>query len=317
MKLTLLVGPPGSGKSTLAKPQCAIEGAVYINQDSQGREGHLENFKKAISEGKSIVVDRMGFNRDQRNRYLDPAKAAGYETEIIVLHQPYSVCLERVCARTNHETIKDEASARGALGLFFSKYERVQDNEANKITRIWPDGPKEMAIYSDLDGTLCDVEHRRHFVRPPANTLVGPDGSMVNVFGDLDPWPLDKPLPKFKKNWKNFFKNLSYDPVNKPVMEVLKKFSKDGYSIVYATGRPDNYKRETAIWLHDNDAPVGHLFMRRRDDNRDDDIVKEIILDFEILTRYNVLFCLDDRDQVVRMLRKRGLTVFQVADGDF
>lgn len=300
MKLTLFVGPPGSGKSTMARAlflaQETAFTTTYINQDSQGREGHLQLFKEAISKGYPVIVDRMGFNRDQRNRYLNPAKEAGYETEIIVLHQPYSVCFERVMSRKDHETIKDESAARGALGTFFSKYERVSDSEANKVTRIWPDGPKDVAIYSDLDGTLCDVEHRRHFVRP------------------------DMPLAgnePFKKDWKSFFKNMVYDPVNTPVMETLRKFSRDGYPIIYCSGRPDSYKRETLTWLDEHNAPEGPLFMRRRDDNRQDDVVKEILLDFEILTRYNVLFCLDDRDQVVNMLRKRGLTVFQVANGDF
>ena len=57
--------------------------------------------------------------------------------------------------------------------------------------------------------------------------------------------------------------------------------------------------------------------MRDRHDSRMDAIVKEILLDFEILTRYEIFFCLDDRDQVVKMLRSRGQTVLQVAEGDF
>lgn len=57
MKLTLLVGPPGSGKSTFAKKRIEEDGdhgaaTVYVNQDSQGKQGHQEIFRNALySEG--------------------------------------------------------------------------------------------------------------------------------------------------------------------------------------------------------------------------------------------------------------------------
>ena len=57
--------------------------------------------------------------------------------------------------------------------------------------------------------------------------------------------------------------------------------------------------------------------MRPRFDCRKDDIVKEIILEFEILPRYKPHFVLDDRQQVVDMWRKRGLTVLQCDEGNF
>ena len=58
--------------------------------------------------------------------------------------------------------------------------------------------------------------------------------------------------------------------------------------------------------------------MRPRDDHRKDDIVKEIILDFEIKTRVNnILFAVDDRQSVVDLWRNRGITTLACAKGDF
>lgn len=57
--------------------------------------------------------------------------------------------------------------------------------------------------------------------------------------------------------------------------------------------------------------------MRRSGDFRPDYIVKEVILDFEILTRYTPYIIIDDRDQVVKMWRRRGYTCLQCAPGDF
>ena len=57
--------------------------------------------------------------------------------------------------------------------------------------------------------------------------------------------------------------------------------------------------------------------MRATGDQRRDSIVKLEIFDQEIRDRYHVIGVFDDRQQVVRMWRALGLTVFQVAEGDF
>ncbi len=294
-KLILLVGPPGSGKSSLAHAMCQLAdqaneaSIIYINQDSQGKDGHFELFTKALLKFQPIIVDRMNFNKEQRNRYLSVAKAYGYETEIIVLHVSFEECLARCTLRKDHETIKDEATAKKAISMFFSKYERVQDDEADLVERRWPEGEKLDAIYCDLDGTLCDTSWRQHHVQPPEGQ---------------------------KKNWPAFFDGIAKDPVNEPVMQCLCVMN-NYYDIVYCSGRNNKYKEASQNWLDFNGAPAGNLYMRQDNDSRPDFIVKEILLDFEVLTRYNILFCLDDRNQVVEMLRRRGLTVFQVAPGDF
>ncbi len=296
-KLIVMVGPPGSGKSTYANTSPHTASYSYINQDSQGRD-HLILFDVAIMAGKDIVVDRMGFSKSQRSRYLGKAKENGYDTEIVVLHVPYRVCLERCLARKNHETIKDESNARQALALFFGKYERVSDDEADKVTRVWPEGEKPSAIICDLDGTLCNVDHRLHFVRRPQGE---------------------------RKDWKGFFDNILGDSVNKWCADILTTMSKK-HLIVYCSGRPDDRRRDTVQWLKENDlfnfengGPNYdfYLYMRPRNDSRDDSIVKEIILDFEILTRFTPYFMIDDRKRVFEMWRSRGFTCLACANGDF
>lgn len=286
--LIVMVGPAGAGKSTFSK-QYVEQGYTYINQDSQGRE-HLNNFDLAVMAGKNIIVDRMGFSKQQRSRYLDIGKKHGYKSTIIVLHQPYSVCFERCMARQGHETIKEEKAARGALNLFFTKYERVEDSEADEVQRIWPDGPKVSAIICDLDGTLCNVEHRRVFVNKPKGE---------------------------KKDWKGFFDAMEKDTLNKWCADILLRFFGPELCIVYCSGRPDNFRKQTQEWLKNYGLDIGPLFMRPRSDSRQDNIVKEILLDFELLSRYKPYFMIDDRTQVVEMYRKRGFTVLQCDKGDF
>ena len=57
--------------------------------------------------------------------------------------------------------------------------------------------------------------------------------------------------------------------------------------------------------------------MRTLGDMRKDSIVKQELYEQNILGKFNVSFILDDRQQVVDMWRSLGLTVFQVAEGDF
>jgi hypothetical protein len=57
--------------------------------------------------------------------------------------------------------------------------------------------------------------------------------------------------------------------------------------------------------------------MRAAGDGRNDADVKQEMVDKHIRGRYNVLLWLDDRDRVVRRIRKLGIKVAQVAEGDF
>jgi predicted kinase len=295
-QLTMLVGPPGSGKSTMAKNLIHNDGdhgaaTVYINQDSQGKLQHMEKFREAIRNGQHIIVDRMNFNKAQRNGYLEQAKKAGYETEIRVLHESYNTCYERACERVGHETIKDEINARQAINFFFKSYERVEDWEADRVIRIYPEHRKLSAIICDLDGTLCNIEHRRHHVRKT-------DGS--------------------KKNWMAFMDGIKDDTLHNWCESILRMFRQNsGMQIVLCSGRSENERPATVEWLDKHKIGYDNLFMRLGGDSRQDSIVKEILLDFEILTRYTPYFMIDDRQQVVDMWRKRGFVCLQCDKGDF
>lgn len=286
-KIIVLVGAPGSGKSTLAD-KYTKKGYYYISQDLYGKEKHLNYFFDAVERRDDIIVDRMSFSKEQRKRYLEYAKNnGGYKTKVIVLYTPKQICYERGIARTNHPTIKDAQTMAKVLDMFFSKFEFVEKDEADIIEEVYCDlGSKDRVIVCDIDNTLSNTDHRQHFVS-----------------GD-------------KKNWKQFFDNMDKDPVHSWCDTLLDRF-KGFCPIILCSGRPDSYRKVTEKWLLDNAITYSSLFMRPRSDSRRDDLVKRIILNFELLPRYDILFWLDDRKQVVDAIRAEGVRVLQVDPGEF
>jgi FMN phosphatase YigB (HAD superfamily) len=165
----------------------------------------------------------------------------------------------------------------------------VEDWEADLVVRHYPEGEKPSAVICDLDGTLCDIEHRRHHVRSEGK----------------------------KKNWMAFMDGIKDDKPNRWCIDILLGLRQE---VVFCSGRSENERSATEHWFTGN-LPIGlwgkKLFMRQSGDSRQDNVVKEIILDFEILTRYTPYFMIDDRQQVVDMWRKRGFVTLQCDKGDF
>jgi predicted kinase len=89
------------------------------------------------------------------------------------------------------------------------------------------------------------------------------------------------------------------------------------YVIIGMSGRPDTWREKTEGWYHNWGIPFDEFYMRAADDKRNDADVKQEMVDKYIRGKYNVLMWFDDRDRVVRRLRKLGIKVSQVAYGDF
>jgi hypothetical protein len=153
--------------------------------------------------------------------------------------------------------------------------------------------PKDVII-CDIDGTIADLSHRLHYIRP------------------------DHPAFTGKKNWPAFHAGCAEDAPHEDVRLILWTLAPIGVrEVVYVSGRNDVARSATEEWLRVHNFPIGKLMLRVAGDYRSDDIVKEEILDRMGLTPERVLCVLDDRQRVVDMWRRRGFRVLQVAAGDF
>lgn len=107
------------------------------------------------------------------------------------------------------------------------------------------------------------------------------------------------------------------DTPNLSIVELVKRLATH-YEIIIFSGRDSICREITQQWLDKNRIRYLELFMRPEGDMRKDSIVKRELYEAHVKAKYDVLFVLDDRNQVVDMWRNElGLTCLQVAPGDF
>jgi hypothetical protein len=146
---------------------------------------------------------------------------------------------------------------------------------------------KKNCFIFDLDGTICNVSHRRQYV-------------------------VTKP-----RNWDAWNKGLINDVPNVAVQKVfqaLRNANDYDTDLIIVSGRSDDYKEQTVKWLTDNEIFYDEIYMRKYKDHRDDAVVKAEIAD-EIEKTHQILGVFDDRQRVVNMWIERGIWVFDVGQG--
>lgn len=135
----------------------------------------------------------------------------------------------------------------------------------------------------------------------PAVYLVDIDGT-VALFNGRNPY---------------YESRVSSDLLNEPVAEVLKSLLATGEKLIFITGRTDASASDTAQWLARHGLENLAIHHRAGGDGRQDAVVKRELFEQHIRGQFRVKAVFDDRQQVVDMWRELGLTVFQVAPGNF
>ncbi|MHC6175433.1 phosphatase domain-containing protein [Glutamicibacter sp. X7] len=304
-KLTITRGLPGSGKTTYAKAWVADdpEQRVRINRDAlrmmlhfrQGKVPHLteQAITKAAQDlartylraGLDVIVDDTNLRQRHAREWATLAKISGADFAVEdFTGVPLETCLWQnknrdMALHVPEDVIRDMHQKFIAGGpLEFPS----ADAPAVEQWEPWePTKGLEDVYLVDIDGTIALCGDRDIY-----------DGSKVHL-----------------------------DTVNEDVAYVVKFLALAGNRIVFMTGRSREFETETVQWLADNEF-IGRfmkteLHMRPAGDKRKDSVVKHELFNEHIRGKYNVAGVFDDRNQVVEMWRAIGLTVFQVADGNF
>ena len=145
---------------------------------------------------------------------------------------------------------------------------------------------KKKAIIVDLDGTLCNTKHRNHIL-------------------ETNPG-----------NWDKFNEGIPFDIPNPWCMEIVENFAKEGYHILFVTGRNSNTHDATEQWLRTYLNPTVQWDLHMRPDHNyiADTIIKTNIYFTKILPFYDVVFCVDDKRSICDLWRSLGLVALHCED---
>lgn len=148
-------------------------------------------------------------------------------------------------------------------------------------------------IIFDIDGTLADVRHRRHFVEP----LVG------------------------RKEWGRFFDEMVYDPPYRDVCLLAELLgdhplvNHGAIKLFVFSGRPDTHRKQTEDWLRIYTRSLLEkaegVLMRAAGDFRPDVEVKRDMLNSIRELGYDPRLVVDDRPAVISMWKEEGITVLE------
>lgn len=165
-------------------------------------------------------------------------------------------------------------------------------------------------IIFDLDGTLADCEHRRHFVQ------VDHERNIMKAFnaGNIT---LDEFKKSWKPDWNSFHEDCHKDLPVWPVVTVMESLFLNNVTlqekeIQIWSGRCESVRDKTEYWLKYivGENTYSKLQMRPIGDSTPDDVLKEKWLDEALAEGKKIECVFDDRPKVLKMWRRRGIFVF-------
>ncbi len=175
-------------------------------------------------------------------------------------------------------------------------------------------------IIFDLDGTLANCEHRRHFVDPNKEYEIKSQNFNMNDIRheDLNSYGgvvLNKNVKSWKPDWNSFYQACDQDkPINPAIEILIVLWIKEGEELEIWSGRSESVRNKTEKWLNKNIFSFGieicPLKMRSVGDSTPDDVLKEKWLDEVLSEGKTIDYVFDDRPKVIRMWRKKGIFVF-------
>lgn len=313
-RMLILHGLPACGKSTYRKGlmenwpgqwhyinwdeiRHSDPGWVYTRKaEKEIQEASFAAAEELLRLGHDLIIDNTNLNPKTSRRWMELGLKHGVYVETKFFDTPLDECIRRNELRTGWENVPRPVIER--MALFNGKI----------------DFSNKKLVLVDMDRTLADCEHRRHFldIRDCLMCL----GTGFNQSGEEDCIHC-KGTGHTKKNWDGFYSDCISDPPVESILTWVKALGDDpDFMVCIVSGRPtDKAGRETVAWLEKHNVPFDRIFMRAAADHRPDYMVKQEILDR--LPKNQIAFAIDDRNQVVEMWRRNGLTVYQVAEGNF
>lgn len=287
-KIYFLKWLPASGKSTWAKEQVAKNphGTVRVNKDDLRAMCHnwvwgKDNEKLIIDIRDSIIWEALDKNR---NVIVDDTNFNPDHIE-------------------NIRKIAKDKLAEVIVKFFDVPVEECIERDSHR----W-----EKSVGSDVIMKMYN-DYLKPSEEPLEQDFDLPHAIIVDIDGTV---------AKMNWRWPHDYNRVSEDLPHHDIIDLVHMFSQKGYKIIFLSGRKPSCFDTTKEWIMSNiqgdSNLLFELYMREsEDDNRKDYIFKEEAYDKYIKGKYYVKYCIDDRDQVVKLWRSLWLRCLQVADGNF
>lgn len=146
-------------------------------------------------------------------------------------------------------------------------------------------GTRRVAIF-DFDGTLSDGSKRLHLL--PTKDL------------------------HLTESWSEFNRAAIFDDPIKSTIEVMNSLHHAGVWVIILTGRSDEVRYESELWLQRHGARYDYMIMRPHTDNRKDTVMKEEAV--RAIGIENIMAAWDDSPQIIPLFRSLGITTYAVVD---
>lgn len=285
-ELIFTVGLPASGKSTWAKNMATDSNFVRISRDD------LRNMRGTywIPEQENMISD--------------------WEVQLAVLafNSGKSVILDATNLSEKRRLEFREKVMRKTNVLFLFRTKLFDTSVEECIKRdnertVGKVGKKVILDMANRYGLKTKYPEYRYQAGLPSAIICDLDGTLAeNITG------------RGFYDWSR----VGEDAMDTTINNILDYHREHGVKIIIMSGRDGVCFDETHKWLVDHGIIFDSLLMRAEKDQRKDSIVKKELFDEYVKDKYNILFALDDRDQVVDMWRKElGIKCLQVNYGDF
>lgn len=301
-------GLSGSGKSYWARETSVETGAFQLEMDQyramfgfpsgspqwiRAKEAlafqcMLDNLVSLVKKGQDVILSNTHVSNNWPEQYRQALQGLGVVFKAVdFMEAPIETCIERDLARNGYACVGENVIRRQYKTFLRNPYPN------SGVWEEWLNSPlpfafepkqyvwynsKRRAVVFDLDGTLFHMSPDR---------------------GPYQYHLVEKDAP----NW--------------PVINALKAHQAAGWAIVLSSGRDGGFRRYTERALEAAGITYDDLFMRPAGSKAKDSFVKHHMVHNEIGPKYDISLWYDDRQQVVDMLRSIGITVAQVAPGQF
>jgi predicted kinase len=293
-KIFITKGLPGSGKSTWAKQYITDHpNTIRVNKDDIRAMLHNGRWSKsneketlrirdyiimdALERNCDVIVDDTNLNDTHEKHIAEITKGLAIIEIKDFLDVPVEECIKRDLARPN------SVGQKVILQMYY-QYLRKDEHARSPLNPLVFDESLPSCVIFDIDGTLACVGDRSPY--------------------DAKSCALDLP-------------NKSIIALNEFINVAIIEGFKSDTKVFLLSGRKEEAREETEKWMKVHGVQFDKLFMRDTEDNRKDSIIKKELFEKHIKDQYNVLFIVDDRDQVVEMWRSIGITVLQCNYGNF